>query len=119
MVENAIHHFEGEQKIILLYLYNWLTNEFGLLPKLKFKIPFYYKNSWICYTNPLKNGGVELAFTRGNELLNINNILKANNRKQIKGITISNLKHTPLFEIQQILHEAIILDETVPYKVRK
>lgn len=115
MVEECIYQFEEEQKEILLYFYNWLTTEFNLLPKLKFKIPFYYKQSWICYTNPLKNKGVELVFVRGNELSDSCKILKANNRKQAKGIEITSLKNASLNKIHQTIQEAIILDETTPY----
>lgn len=100
----------------MLYFYNWFTSEFELLPKLKFKIPFYYGKSWICYTNPLKNNGVELAFTRGNELSDAHHILKANNRKQIRGVEILTLKTAPFKEIKHTLQEAIFLDETVSYK---
>jgi len=116
VVEDKIYEFEGEQKNIMLYLYNWFTNEFNLLPKLKYKIPFYYKKSWICYTNPIKNEGVELAFIRGNELSNASNILQSKKRKQIKGIEIYQLKEAPFPQIQLVLQEAILLDETVAYK---
>jgi len=116
VVKEAIHQFDGEQKAIMLYLYNWLTKEFGLFLKLKFKIPFYYKKSWICYTNPLKNGGVELAFTRGNELSKTHTILNTKNRKQIKGVEIKKLKNMPFNQIYFALQEAILLDETVSYK---
>jgi len=116
LVEETIYQSEGEQKDIMLYFYNWFTSEFELLPKIKYKIPFYYRKSWICYTNPLKNNSVELAFTRGNELSNTHYILKTNNRKQIRGVEIKKLKNAPFDEIKLALQEAILLDETISYK---
>lgn len=100
----------------MLYFYNWFTSEFELLPKLKYKIPFYYRKSWICYTNPLKNNAVELAFVRGNELSDTHYILKANKRKQIRGVVIAKLKNAPFAEIKHVLQEAVFLDETISYK---
>ena len=65
---NFIYNHEGPQRAIMLYLHELLVNEMGLEAKLRYKIPFYYRKSWICYLNPVKPDSIELAFTRGNEL---------------------------------------------------
>jgi len=118
LVEDYISTLEGAQFEIANHLHNMFTNEFNLQPKIKYKIPFYFNNSWICYLNPLKNNGIECAFTRGNELLIESPILLSKGRKQIKGIDLFCVNDIT-DELFEILHEALFIDETKPYSVRK
>jgi hypothetical protein len=117
--ENFIYNFEGEQRNIMLFFNNLLSIELGLTDKIRFKIPLYYRKSWICYLNPIKNNAVEIAFIRGNELSNSQQILKSKGRKQVMGVEITKLTELPVIEITEIIHEAILLDETVPYTLKK
>lgn len=50
-VENYIYKFDGSQREIKLYFYRKLTDNFNLTAKIKYKTPFFYGNSWICYLN--------------------------------------------------------------------
>lgn len=118
-VEAFIFQYEGEQRAIMIHLNGWLTEELNLIPKIRFKVPFYYQKSWICYLNPTKNGSVEFAFTRGNELSNEQGLLESKGRKQVYSITFSSLETIPHSAIHEIVHEAILLDETVKYAVKK
>lgn len=118
-VEARIYQFEAPQREILLYFHKLLTTEFFLTAKITFNNPCYYQKSWICYLNPLKNGKVELAFLRGNELADEAGILKSKGRKQLRSIEISDLKSAPLDAIEAVLHEAILLDETQPYASKR
>lgn len=118
-VENFIYKFDNEQRAILIYLNNLLTNEFNLISKIRYKIPFYYRKSWICYLNPIKNSSIEFVFIRGNELQDIPKILDSKGRKQVKGIAISDLKKIPIKKIMAVIHEAIILDDTIPYASKR
>ena len=89
--------------------------DLNLTSKIRFKIPFYYGRSWICYLNPIKTGGVTLAFIRGNELSNSHGILESKNRKQVMSIDFDGVEDIPSESIMEIIHEAILLDETIPY----
>ncbi|MFK7922424.1 MAG: DUF1801 domain-containing protein, partial [Bacteroidia bacterium] len=93
--------------------------EMGLISKIRYKVPFYYNRSWICYLNPTKTEGIELVFLRGNELSNIQGILEARGRKQVSGILLSKVSEIPQEAIREIMHEAIILDETVKYESKR
>jgi hypothetical protein len=118
-VEDYIYDFEGSQKETMMYIHKLLTLEFNFISKLRFKIPFYYKKSWICYLNPLKNNSVEFAFVRGNELSNEQGILESKDRKQVMGIDLTELSKIPLKELKEIIQEAILLDEIVPYQSKR
>lgn len=118
-VEHFIYEKEGAEREVLLYLHQILVEELGLLPKIRYRIPFYYQKSWICYLNPLKEGGVEFVFIRGNELSNEQALLDAKGRKQVRGITFRQVADIPLEAIYEIIQEALVLDERVPYSVRK
>jgi len=117
-VESFIYKFEGQQKEIMLYFYNVLSGQPGVIAKIAFGIPFFNRKTWICYLNPKKNGGIELAFTRGNELSNHSGLLKAGNRKLVRGVVFNTLKDIPFDEINEIMQEALLLDEKVPYHIK-
>ena len=118
-VEEFIWDYEGEQKEIMIFLHNRLISIFHLECKLSYKIPFYYYNSWICYLNPTKDNRVELAFPRGNELSNIQGVLESKGRKQVYGITYSSLKNININLIDEVIREAILLDQTTPYASKR
>jgi len=101
LIFQFIDRYSGDQQAVLQYLHNLLISFPDIEPKLKYKIPFYYRKSWICYLNPIKKKGIELCFTRGNELSNTQGLLAARDRKQ------------------ELLQEAFLLDETVPYQSKR
>ena len=64
-VEDFIEGFEGDDHEIMKFLNEMMIDQPGISSKISFKIPFYYRNSWICYINPVKKGGIEFVFTCG------------------------------------------------------
>lgn len=115
-VLDYIFQQKENQKEILLFFHDWFTKELKLTSKIRYKIPFYDKNSWICYLNPIKGGKIELAFIRGNDLSNKQGLLNLKNRKQIAGIEFTTLDEIPFEAVNQIIQEAIFLDEEKQYK---
>lgn len=109
-----IHQHSGHPRAIMLYFHNLLTGELDLEAKIRFKIPFYFRKSWICYLNPAGEG-VEFAFTRGNELSNAQGLLQSKGRKQVYSVTFQKLSDIPRAEILEVIHEALLLDEIKPY----
>lgn len=110
-IPDFIHRQAEHQKEILFFFHRLLTEELGLTPKIRYKIPFYYGQSWICYLNPIEKEGVELAFLRGNELSNVQGLLDSKDRKQVSGIEFQSLADIPQTEVYEIIQEAILLDE--------
>jgi hypothetical protein len=119
VVEEYITELEDNQRKIAAFFHQKLTEEFGLEAKIRFKIPFYFRKSWVCYLNPVKNDGIELAFIRGNELSNEDQYFDFKGRKQVMGITIYNIKDLARDILDQTLIEALTLDESVKYNVVK
>jgi len=117
-VEDFIYQQEESVKEIMLYLHDLMLSR-DLRPKISFRIPMYYGKSWICYLNPLKKGGLELAFCRGNELANASGILEDKGRKQIMGVSFQELRDINETAVLEILDEAILLDETVKYASKR
>ena len=118
-VEEYIYNLEGTQREIMLYFHKLLSVELNLTDRIRFKVPFYYRKSWICYLNPTKNNTVEFAFVRGNELSNSNGLLESKGRKQVLSIEVTNLSKLPFSELSEIIQEAIILDDTIPYASKR
>ncbi len=118
-VEDFIYGYEGAQRAMMLCLHNLLTDEFNLSDKIRFKIPFYYRKSWICYINPGKDNSIEFAFLRGNELSNAQGLLDSKGRKQVWSITLTNPSQLPIKALSEIIQEAILLDEAVPYASKR
>ena len=117
--EDFIYQFEGHQREVMLYFHRLLTAELDLTDKIRFKIPFYYRKSWICYLNPTKDSALEIAFIRGNELSNYQGILESRGRKQVFGVQFKKINEIPVQEMNEIIQEAILLDESVPYQSKR
>lgn len=118
-VELFILEKEGEQQQVLDYLHRLLSSFPEITSKIRYKIPFYYHKSWICYLNPTKDGGVELAFTRGNELSNEQGLLQAKGRKQVYGVTFYSVRDIDEDLVAEVFQEALILDEEIPYASKR
>lgn len=118
-VEDFFYEFEGEQQKIMLFLHEKLTDEFQLTAKLRYKIPFYFRLSWICYINPTKDNRVEFAFIRGNEMSNFQNILESKGRKLVYSLTVEKLSDLPIDLLNEVILEAITLDEMKPYASKR
>ena len=118
-IEAYLSDLDSPQQEMIDYLHQLITSYPEVTAKIRYKIPFYYRRSWICYLNPTKDKGVELAFTRGNELSNEQGLLDARGRKQVSGVVFYQLKDIPEAVLHEVLQEAFLLDEEVPYSVRK
>jgi len=118
-VENFIYQYEEGQREVMLFIHNWLTADLNLTDKIRFDIPFYYGKSWICYLNPMKNGTVEFAFVRGNELSNEQGLLDNKGRKQVYSSEFTSVKEIPKQTLNEIIQEALLLDETKPYESKR
>lgn len=114
-----IYQLEGDQQEMMLHLHELLTSYPEVHGKIRYKIPFYYRKSWICYLNPLKDGGVELAFTRANELSNEQGLLDFKERKQVAGITFTKVGDIQDDVLHEIFQEALLLDEEVNYASKR
>ena len=114
-----ISQLPDNQKSIMMMLDHWIMEYPRITSKIRYRIPFYYRKSWICYINPIKNQGVELVFLRGNELSNYQGILDPKGRKQVAGLEIFDSKQVPFPELSEVLNEALILDDTVPYASKR
>lgn len=118
-VENFIYEKEGAQRELLMYFHSLFTDRLGLTAKIRYKIPFYYQKSWICYLNPKKDGKLDLAFIRANELSNASGLLQAKDRKQIASIELDPHTEIPEEAILEIMTEALELDQKTPYKSKR
>ncbi len=118
-IEDLIYQYEGEQRNLLLFFHELWTEEYGLSAKVTFGNPCYYGRSWICYINPLKDGKVEVAFLRGNELSNEQGLLADNGRKQVRSVTFAERNEIPMDLLDELISEAIVLDETVAYASKR
>ena len=118
-IEAYLSDLASPQQEMMDYLHQLITSYPEVTAKIRYKIPFYYRRSWICYLNPTKDKGVELAFTRGNELSNEQGLLDARGRKQVSGVVFYQLKDIPEAVLYEVLQEAFLLDEEAPYSVRR
>jgi hypothetical protein len=104
---------------IMEYFHELLMSIPGIEAKIRYKIPFYYRKSWICYLNPTNDNSVEFAFPRGNELPVEQGILESKGRKQVRSITIKKLEEIPQDLIKELIYEACLLDEKVKYASKR
>lgn len=111
---------EGHQQAVLQFLNDLMMSNPEIIQKIRYKVPFYYRKSWICYLNPNKKTDVvEMVFLRGNELSNEQGLLEAKGRKQVRGVTFSKVADIPVDILMEVIQEAIWLDDTVPYASKR
>jgi hypothetical protein len=84
--------------------------------KIRFKIPFYYYRSWLCYLNPVKGDKIELCFIHGKIVTDSSGILDDKGRKKISGIVIPDIASIPLEAVLEIFSESIIIDKKLKKK---
>lgn len=122
-MEKVLNYIESQldprQQEILQALHDLCMAYPGITAQLRFGIPFYYRKSWICYSNPLKNGGVECCFVRANELSNEQGGLVFGKRAQVAGVTIMDAREIPQDVPGEILQEVLLLDDEVPYASKR
>ena len=118
-VSNFILGLDGQQKAIVMYLDERLTNYHDLQSKISYGIPMYRRKSWLCYLNPLKTGGVDFVFTRGRSLSNEQHLLDAKGRKEVAGMVLHDVSEIPERAIDEMVQEAILIDEIWVKKRRK
>lgn len=118
-VEDYIYRFEGDQQEVLLYFHNVLTSFPAVTTKIRYKIPFYYQSTWVCYLNPVKPDKIAICFLRGYEMSNEQNLLESKGRKQVLSAEFASVDEIPKKLMNEIINEALFLDESVPYKPKK
>lgn len=118
-VESFIFERSEKEREILSFFHDLFVNTYDLKGALKWKVPTYFGVTWTFYLNPDKKGGIHLCFMRGRELSNIGGILKSEGRKMVTSFNIKNLENIPYELLIQNIEEAILLDQTVPFKVQK
>lgn len=109
-VEAYILSRPDAQQEVLEYLHALLMANPEVYCKLRYKIPFYYRRTWVCYTNP-RDGGIELAFLRGTDLSNEQGLLSARGRKMVMGVVFYGLSDIPQEPLLEVIQEALLLDE--------
>lgn len=109
--EAYITELPDNQRLIMQYLHGLLMSFPQVTTKIRYKIPFYDRKSWVCYLNPVKNNGVELCFLKGSELSNEQGILEPTDRKMVRGIKYYKPEAINVKLLREVINEAIILDE--------
>jgi len=117
-LDNHFDGLENNQKEISDFLHGWLCDNFGLQAKYRYRIPFYYQKTWICYLNPIKKDGIDFNFVRAREL-SLHPVLDFKNRVMVAGISLYDVKQIPLAALAEVVEEAMLLDETTPYTFKK
>lgn len=102
---------DGQQKAIVSYLHQRLVEYHGLKQDIKYEIPMYRNRKWVCYMNPIKKNGIELAFVKGYLLSNEQKLLDQKKRKYVAGIDIYHISEIRERAIDEIIQEALILDD--------
>lgn len=113
-VEEFIANMKNEnQKAIIQFWHNILTTYPTVTAYIKFRVPFYYQNTWVCYLNPIKPNGVELVLMYAKHL-SPNNLLETKGRKLVAGISFFSIEEITddiLEKVLNLFEEALQLDE--------
>ncbi|MEO0472572.1 MAG: DUF1801 domain-containing protein [Bacteroidota bacterium] len=118
-VLDFIYSLEEPQQGTMLRMHELLTAFPNITCKIRYRVPFYYQKSWLCYLNPVKNEQIEWVLLRGNELSNVQGALETRGRKQVAGILFGSPADINPRLIEEIFSEALLLDENIPYASKR
>lgn len=99
------------QAEVVNYFDQLFTSKLGISRKIRFRVPFYDYNSWICYLNPIKKNAIELCFLDGIAMAKSFPLLDMKDRKKVSGITIAVNEDIPAELIIDMLNHAISLNK--------
>ena len=122
MIEKVLDYIESQedvQKDILLCLHDHLMGYDMKKVKLSYGLPFYSRNSWICYLSPKKEGNVELVFPRAIEIPSIHKFVDFKDRKIAGGITYNSIEEIDFEILSLILNEMILLDNVKKFSLKR
>ena len=106
-----IDRISENQRSIVYFLHEQFMAYPAVQYKTRFKIPFYYYNSWLCYLNSIKNDKIELCFINGQIMADPPGIMETRGRKKISGIMLTDVDTIPLEGIMELFSEAIFVDK--------
>ncbi len=101
---------------LISFFHEKLTIEYGLNSKLRYSIPFYDKNHWIVYLNPIKKKGIEVCFLKGREMFDTMHFLNFKDRLMVAGMEF--VKPELNFAFEACMEEALRLDAEFKKKKR-
>lgn len=78
--------------------------------KITFGSPFFSCRSWLCYFNPLKDGGLEIGFCKGHALQERFPELVARGRKAVSSLYFESPAQFDESLFRRVLAEAIMLN---------
>lgn len=110
-IDDFLFSCEAPQRTIIALMHHRLTDIHDLQVQMSYGIPMYRRKTWVCYLNPIKKGGVELAFVKGHLLSNEQGLLQRKKRKYVAGIELYTVESIPERPIDEIVQEALILDD--------
>jgi hypothetical protein len=109
--EDFLERISDNQKSLYLFWHQQFLEYPGVVSKIRYRIPFYYYRSWLCYINPQKaNDGIELVFIQGNMMQDDSGCLQSRGRKMVAGIMLSSLDEDLTETIHELFAQAIIID---------
>jgi hypothetical protein len=109
-VEAFFDRLDEERRIIALVLHELIMGaEPSITTKMRYRIPFYDHDTWFCYINPLKRGGVELCFLYADRLDDPSGLLDFKGRKMVGGITCDDVDRIPFEAVDLLLRQAITM----------
>lgn len=101
-----------QQRLLVVALHDHIVEvEPPITVRMVYGIPFFYKGKRFAYLNPMKNGGVDLGFTRGHAMDDTSGLLEAKGRAQIKTATFQNAEEVPWETVTEWVRQAIELND--------
>lgn len=110
-VDNYVLKLEPAKRELALFLHRFLKSYDGVNSSIKYGIPFYTRNKWICYINCPKTGGIDVTFLRANKFEKTTHLLDTRGRKMVGSLVYDeNDDNLDLETLKMLMDEALALD---------
>jgi hypothetical protein len=111
-VDNYFLKLEPAKRELALFLHRFFKSYDGVNSSIKYGIPFYTRNKWICYINCPKTGGIDITFLRANKFEKTIHLLETRGRKMVGSLVYDeNDENLDLENLKFVMNEALAIDD--------
>lgn len=109
-VEKYLHRLPDNELELAVTLRDWLLRlDANISERLRYGIPFFDYHGWMCYINPLKDGGIDFCFLDGMLIERHGHLLDARGRKTVKSLVLKSPDDLNFDVLHPLMQEAMQL----------
>lgn len=109
-VEKYIYRLPDNEMLIAARFRDWLLRyNKQITERIRYGVPFFDYFGWMCYLNPMKQGGIDLCFIDGSLMIRNAHLLTDRSRKTVRSRILLTPYDVDVATLRPLLDEAMEL----------